>query len=106
MTLSPQRLEKAAEALIEREFGSDAKAKFGDHYDELKEGAISDVTQTISAYLGDAHVDVPREPTWPMQIAGRDAILEEDDKLDLSTDDARAAYLAMLSASLTERDAG
>lgn len=42
---------------------------------------------------------VPAEPTWEMQIAGRDAILSEDDTLDISTDDARAAYIAMLAAS-------
>jgi len=42
---------------------------------------------------------VPTEPTWEMQIAGRDAILSEDDTLDISTDDARAAYIAMLAAS-------
>lgn len=42
---------------------------------------------------------VPSEPDWAMQIAGRDAILSEDDTLDLSTDDARAAYKAMYAAS-------
>lgn len=44
-------------------------------------------------------VVVPREPTWAMQISGRDAILSEDDDLDLSTDDARAVYRAMIAAS-------
>lgn len=42
---------------------------------------------------------VPVEPDWAMQIAGRDAILSEDDTIDLSTDNARAAYRAMLAAS-------
>lgn len=42
---------------------------------------------------------VPVEATWAMQIAGRNAILSEDDSLDLSTDDARAAYRAMLASA-------
>lgn len=42
---------------------------------------------------------VPKEPTWAMQIAGRDVMLAEDGELDLSTDDAWACYRAMLSAA-------
>lgn len=46
---------------------------------------------------------VPREPSWEMQIAGRDAILAEDSDLDLSTDDARECYRAMIAAAEGER---
>lgn len=44
---------------------------------------------------------VPVEPTWEMQIAGRDAIIDaaSDDNLDTSTDDAAAIYRAMLAAA-------
>lgn len=46
---------------------------------------------------------VPVEPTFEMQIAGRDAIIDasDDDNLDLSIDDADACYRAMLAASPT-----
>lgn len=46
---------------------------------------------------------VPVEPTFEMQIAGRDAIIDasDDDNLDLSTDDSDACYRAMLAASPT-----
>ncbi|GLK77990.1 hypothetical protein GCM10008171_32440 [Methylopila jiangsuensis] len=49
---------------------------------------------------------IPVEPTWAMQIAGRDAILAEDPDLDLSTDDARACFKAMAdyAAKLITRD--
>jgi len=58
----------------------------------------------LSALAKAGMVVVPKEPTWEMQVVGRDAILAEDDELDLSTDDARAAYRAMLSAYKPEPD--
>lgn len=55
-------------------------------------------TAALALMDGDGAV-VPKEASWEMQIEGRDAILDEDDSIDLSTDDARAAYDAMLAAS-------
>jgi hypothetical protein len=50
-------------------------------------------------------VSVPVEPTWEMQLAGRDAIIADDDNVEgvmsdyISTDHAIDAYRAMLVAS-------
>lgn len=51
--------------------------------------------------IPNARVMVPAEATWPMQIAGRDGMIESigDESLDLSTDDASTCYAAMLAAA-------
>ncbi len=94
MTLFPTALEAAAKAM----HSSQPWSSFWSIND-----ARLLATAAITAYLAQAEkegwVMVPREPTWQMQVAGRDAILAEDDDLDLSTDDARAAYRAMLAAA-------
>jgi hypothetical protein len=71
MTLSPQRLEKAAEAayLRNRAGSTDWKDISEKHRSEWRER----VAGVISAYLGYTHVDVPREPTGKTL----DAIVEE-----------------------------
>lgn len=84
------------------------KAPFGMPIDErcrckkcLQEEA--DARSTVRASLEAAlsgHVVVPREPTWEMQIAGRDAIeFDGDDDASLSTDDASDCYRAMIQAA-------
>ncbi len=101
-TLSPQRLEKAAEAA----YNATPRNK---PYTQLskfqRDKLAAEVTAAISAYLGDTHVDVPIEPTEAMVDAAYESFgcheifrVEEIQPGDL--------YRAMLSAELTERDAG
>lgn len=98
MTLSQRAVEAAARAIAETRGAiwtrpdHTVSATF-DH--DAAKAALS------AALAVDGLCLVPKEPTWAMQIAGRDAILAEDDDLDLSTDDARAAYKAMLAAAST-----
>lgn len=47
-----------------------------------------------------------REPTWSAQIAGRDVMLAEDPGLDLSTDDARACWVAMIDHEIKLAEGG
>lgn len=42
---------------------------------------------------------MPGEPTWETLIAGRDALMDTDDEIDLSTDQIRDAYRAMFAIS-------
>jgi hypothetical protein len=102
MTLSPQRLDKAAEAVYR---------KFEDRplYAQAQmNGIIADelARAAISAYLGDTHVDVPREPTADMCEHGS-AIDETSEGRTpaITTSQADECYRAMISAELTERDA-
>lgn len=65
----------------------------------VRVGDLMRDTKSLTAALAD-HVVVTREPTWEMQIAGRDAIeFDEDDDVSLSTDDASDCYRAMISAA-------
>lgn len=41
---------------------------------------------------------VPTEPPWETLIAGRDALMDTDDEIDLSTDQIRECYRAMLAS--------
>lgn len=97
MTLSPRAVEAAVKAMkaLEDEATADPENIFGADLTSLAKAAIT------AALAVDGLCLVPKEPTWAMQIAGRDAILAEDDDLDLSTDDARAAYKAMIAAAST-----
>lgn len=116
MTFSPQRLEKAAEAVRQSRVGGITPPQNGTSYDmKLARAAIS-------AYLGDDMVVVPREPSretldaiwhecylaWGIGSKGK---TENDTSLRLKTkaverEIARPFYKAALSASFTERDAG
>jgi hypothetical protein len=104
MTLSPQRLEKAARVTRPDAF---KKCPVEDCQDcrDAQESALTHASAVISAYLGDDMVVVPREPTEAMVDAAYESFgcheifrVEEIQPGDL--------YRAMLSAELTERDAG
>jgi hypothetical protein len=108
-TLSPQRLEKAAEAIDPRAFNKeeyDRSHGWGDPSQaDAQRIAIEKAQAAISAYLGDDMVVVPREPTEAMVDAAYETFgcheifrVEEIEPSDI--------YRAMLSAELTERDAG
>jgi len=77
---------------------------FLDNPEEIAQTVLSTLSLGTRIRLADGTeaVVVPVEPSLPMQIAGRDAMLAEDDELDLSTDDALAAYRAMVSALETK----
>lgn len=95
MTLTQKALEAAIKAMkaLEDEATADPENIFGADLTSLAKAALS------AALAVDGLCLVPKEPTWEMQIAGRDAILAEDADLDLSTDDARASYEAMIAAA-------
>lgn len=116
MTLSTQRLEKAAEAL-------ERLIRCAPEPLHVSKGHILQAAlTTISAYLGDTHVDVPREPTEKMIYVMHHQIDWCRDDQDThvpehpsQTDngigttckqDICDAYEAAISAELTERDAG
>lgn len=113
MTLSTQRLEKACRALI------DADPTMSGYHASHIEAKMKYARAAISAYLGDTHVDVPREPTnetldaiveecmaaWGVNSGGKEKprpIMWKSEWRER----ARPFYRAMLSAELTERDAG
>lgn len=121
MTLSPQRLEKAARAIYEGRNGKGCKP-WSLQTKSHKEPYFLDAHAAISAYLGDTHVDVPREPTEKMIYVMHHQIDWCRDDQDThvpehpsQTDngigttckqDICDAYKAAISAELTERDAG
>ncbi len=55
--------------------------------------------QALTALREKGYAVVPVEPTWPMQLAGRDVILDNDDSMFFSTIDSEAVYRAMLAAA-------
>lgn len=59
-------------------------------------------------YLSDAiaALKAEHEPSLWAQIAGRDAMLSEDPDLDLSTDDARACWAAMIDHEIKLAEGG
>ena len=93
MKPTPKAIENAARAML-------ASVKWSSFWSPDDARALAKAA--LSADLGDM-VLVPKEASWEMQIAGRDAILAEDSDLDLSTDDARECYRAMIAAAEGER---
>lgn len=124
MTLSPQRLEKAAEAAWDSlKDDTHSGISWSHHTMADQRERFTRITRAaISAYLGDTHVDVPREPTEKMIYVMHHQIDWCRDDQDThvpehpsQTDngigttckqDICDAYEAAISAELTERDAG
>jgi hypothetical protein len=109
-TLSPQRLEKAAEALDQFAFRKNPDGSYlNEEY--MRDDARIMARDALSACLGDDMVVVPREPTDEMCVAGFSARVHDDGahcdtRIELSRVKTAGIYRAMLSAELTERDAG
>jgi hypothetical protein len=105
MTLSPQRLDKAAKsAYLRNRYGT---IEWKDVPEEHRQEWRERVAEVISAYLGDAHVDVPRELTKETL----DRAVAFALTVTIGGKYNWSAYMAdlyrlMLSAELTERDAG
>ena len=107
MTLSPQRLDKAAEALRQLEQGG-KKLNGGDTLPKATKKKWCDkASVVVSAYLGDTHVDVPREPEFhDLRILVHEPGYELPAISSFTGAECKAIYSAMLTAELTERDAG
>jgi len=103
MTHPDRAIEAGAQQLVTLEFGRHARLE--NLTVPMQARYRDDIKSILTALAAEGLVVVPAEPTWSMMIAGRDAILTEDEGLDLSTDDARAAYTAMLAAAQEQNDA-
>lgn len=104
MTLSPQRLEKAAEAISLRMKGSFGEALFHDEAIDLAHAAIS-------AYLGDTHVEISCvAKSYANQMSNLCFNLKQSnkvsDEIKRQMDSVQTGWDKATSASLTERDAG
>jgi hypothetical protein len=62
MTLSTQRLEKAAREISNLAWRLEGSPGDNGYYAMQRRAAIKKAREIISAYLGDTRVDVPREP--------------------------------------------
>jgi hypothetical protein len=71
MTLDPEAVERAATALFIREYGQ--KAIFANASEETRQRLREDARESITAYLGEHSVVVPRRITEPMIIAAIEA---------------------------------
>lgn len=107
MTLSPQRLEKAAREISNLAWRLEGSPGDNGYYAMQRRAAIKKAREIISAYLGDTRVDVPRELTKETL----DRAVAFALTVTIGGKYNWSAYMAdlyrlMLSAELTERDAG
>lgn len=104
MTLSPQRLEKAAEAMADA-------LSFAWHDPKVRKQLRKDAARIISTYLGDTHVEISCvAKSYASQMSNLCFNLKQSNKVSAEIkrqmDSVQTGWDKATSAELTEKDVG